>query len=146
MAGANVSVAIRPVPLLPRALQAAVRERDFDLVYHHLDLPDTPEALAPLFDPHPDAVKPGGSNFLGYDRDAPLQTLLSSARHHRDFFSPEAGVRDFMQGIHARLYVTMPLIPLWQLPYCVAVHNKLRAADLDPLAVFGNVLDWKLTP
>jgi peptide/nickel transport system substrate-binding protein len=142
LAAAAVQATLRPVPLAPRQLQAALRERDFDLLYTHLDEPTTPEALWPLFDPHPDAVNAGGSNYLGYDQDAALQTLLRSALHHRDF----TAVREFMQGIHARLYATMPLIPLWQLPYPVAVHSKLHAPDLDGLAVFGNVLEWKLSP
>jgi ABC-type transport system substrate-binding protein len=141
LGGPDVHVVIRPMPLPPRKLQEAIRERDFDLVYHHLDMPDTPGALWPLFDPSADALQPGGSNFLGFE-DAPLQSLLRSALHHRNF--PQ--VREFMQDIHARLHATMPLIPLWQLPYVVVVHSQLRTPDLDPLAVFGNVLEWKLTP
>ena len=141
LAGADVQVVIRPVPLPPRQLQEAVRTRDFDLVYHHLDLPESPETLWPLFDPDAEALKAGGSNFLGYD-DGPLQTLLRSAMHHRQF----SAVRSFMQDIDAHLHATMPLIPLWQLPYSVAVHEKLRTPDLDALAVFGNVLEWKLIP
>src|SRR5258708_38585870 len=34
------------------------------------------------------------------------------------------------RSIHARLHETMPVIPLWQLPYTVAVSSKLRAPDL----------------
>jgi ABC-type oligopeptide transport system substrate-binding subunit len=142
LAPADAKVVIRPTPLSPRELQKAIRELDFDLVYHHLDLPDSPLSLRPLFDPHADAVAPGGSNFLGYDQDADLQKFLSSAVHHREF----AAVQRAMQDIHARLRETMPLIPLWQLPYPVAVHRKLRAPELDPLAVFGNVVKWKLIP
>jgi ABC-type oligopeptide transport system substrate-binding subunit len=142
LAAADVKVVIRPTPLSPRALQKAVRELDFDLVYQHLDLPDSPLSLRPLFDPHADAVAPGGSNFLGYDQDADLQKFLSSAVHHREF----AAVQRAMQDVHARLRETMPLIPLWQLPYTVAVHSKLRVPDFDPLAVFGNVVQWKLLP
>jgi ABC-type transport system substrate-binding protein len=142
LASAAVKVVIHPTPLSPRDLQKALRERDFDLIYCHLDLPDSPLSLRPLFDPHADAVAPGGSNFLGYDQDAELQKFLSSAVHHREF----AAVQRAMQDVHARLRETMPLIPLWQLPYPVAVHGKLRVSDLDPLAVFGNVLQWKLVP
>jgi ABC-type transport system substrate-binding protein len=141
LAAAEVHVIIRPVPLPPRQLQTAVRERDFDLVYEHLDTPEQPEFLGALFDPQPDAVSAGGSNYLGYDQDAKLQALVRSALHHREFKT----ARDFMQGIHARLFAEMPLIPLWRLPYPVAVRSNLRAPDLDALAIFGNVLEWKLT-
>jgi ABC-type transport system substrate-binding protein len=141
LAESDIRVTVRPVPLPPRKLQEAVRERDFDLVYLSLDRPDRSYALWPLFDPSPDAVKPGGSNFLGYD-DAELQSWLRKALHHRDFNL----ARDHMQGAEAHLYATMPLIPLWKLPYVVAVHGRLHAADLDPLAVFANVLEWKVSP
>jgi ABC-type transport system substrate-binding protein len=140
LADAKVHVTIRPVPLGPRALQTALRERDFDLIYHSLDQPDAPEALWPLFDSHPSALAAGGSSFLGVE-DAQLQSLLSSALHHRNF--PQ--VRTFMQDVHAHMNATMPLIPLWQLPYSVAIHRSLHAPELDALAVFGNALEWKVS-
>ncbi len=142
LAGADARVAIRPVPLPPRALQQAVGDRDYDLVYHHVDDPASPETLWPLFDPDPAALEPGGSNFLGYAQGTALQALLRSALHHRQF----SAVRDFMQGVHAQLYDTMPLVPLWQLPYPVATDPKLHVPDLDALAVFDSVLEWKLDP
>jgi ABC-type oligopeptide transport system substrate-binding subunit len=144
----GVEVAVLPMRLSPRELQTALRNRDFDLIYQTLDFPDSPQTLWPLFDPHPDSVAAGGSNFLGYDQDAPLQGWLRSALHHRHF----PAVQNLMQTTHAHLYETMPLIPLWQLPYAVALHSKLRGRDfehgldIDPLAVFGNVLEWRLTP
>ena len=141
LAGADVQVLIRPVPLPPRELQKAVRERDFDLIYHHLERPDSVASLWPLFDPDPEALKEGGSNYLGCD-DGPLQGLLRSALHHRQFST----VRTFMHDIDAHLHTTMPVIPLWQLPYTVALHDKLRAPEIDGLAVFANVLEWKVTP
>jgi ABC-type transport system substrate-binding protein len=140
LAGADVHVTIRPEPLPPRALQAAVRERQFDLVYHALDLPDRPAVLGALFDPDPRAVGKGGSNFLGYDQDATLERHLSAALHHRAF----PMVRTEMQTVHAHLYATMPLIPLWQLPYTIALSSKLQTPDLDPLAVFADITHWKL--
>ena len=78
---------------------------------------------------------------LGF-RDAALQSLLRSASHHRHF----PLVRGLMHDVHARLTETMPLIPLWQLPYTVAIHDKLRVPEIDPHAVFANVLEWKLSP
>jgi peptide/nickel transport system substrate-binding protein len=140
LSAAEVHVVIRPLPLPPRALQTAVRERDFDLVYHYIDLPDRPAALAALFDPDESAVGKGGGNFLGYDRDSTLQTLLGSALKHRDF----PMVREAMQTVHAHLYRTMPLIPLWQLPYTIALHGSLHTPEIDPLAVFADVAQWKL--
>jgi peptide/nickel transport system substrate-binding protein len=133
LADAKVQVTIRPVPLGPRPLQTALRERDFDLIYHSLDLPDAPDALWPLFE------AAGGSNFLGFE-DAQLQNKLSSALDHRYFKQ----VSTLMQDVHARMNATMPLIPLWQLPYVVALHGSLRTPDLDSLAIFGNVLEWRL--
>jgi peptide/nickel transport system substrate-binding protein len=141
LAAADVELVLRPVPLSPRKLQEAVRDRDFDLAYLHVDQADNPAELWPLFDPDPKAVEPGGSSFLGF-HDAALQSLLRSASHHRHF----PLVRGLMHDVHARLTETMPLIPLWQLPYTVAIHEKLRVPEIDPHAVFANVLEWKLSP
>jgi ABC-type transport system substrate-binding protein len=140
LAPAGVEVVIRPSPLPPRLLQKAIRERDFDLVYHHLDLAENAEVLATVFDAHADALGPGGSNFLGYAQDVRLQERLRTALHHRDF----PPLRSSMHDVHARLFETMPLIPLWQLPYTVAVTSKLQTPTLDALAVFADVLEWKL--
>ena len=130
------------MPLSSQQMREALHKRDYELAYHHWDFPDDNFWLWPLFDPHPDALGPGGSNFLGYDNDAKLQSLLRGAMSHRFF----PAVRDYQQSAHAHLYERMPLIPLWQLPENFMIHPSLSAPGLDPHQVFLNVLDWKVTP
>jgi hypothetical protein len=95
--------------------------------------------LWPLFDGRPEALQPGGANFLGCE-DAKLEELFRAAMGRREF----AEVHKHTHEIHARLYDTMPLIPLWQLDTHVAVHPALRLTHLDPLRVFDDVANWKL--
>jgi peptide/nickel transport system substrate-binding protein len=139
---AGVDLTLTPIPLPPRQLRDALRKRDFELVYHHLDDADSPYALAELFDAHPDAVAEGGNNFLGYDQDAKLQSLLRSALHQRRFRS----VQELYHGIHAHLVETMPVVPLWQVPGYVAIQPALHVPPLERWSVFGDVLEWKLAP
>jgi ABC-type transport system substrate-binding protein len=141
-ADANVSIMLAFVPLGSHEMRATLQARDYELAYHHWDFADDNYWLWPLFDPHPDALRPGGSNFLGYDNDAKLQTLLRSVMSHRQF----AAVRDIQQSIHAHLYERMPFIPLWQLSQTCAVHSSLSVPILDPQRPFANILDWRLSP
>jgi peptide/nickel transport system substrate-binding protein len=141
-ADANVKITLTLVPLAPQEMRAALQSRDYELAYHHWDFADDNYWLWPLFDPHPDALRPGGSNFLGYDNDAKLQTLLRSAMSHRQF----SAVRDIQHSIHAHLYERMPFIPLWQLSRTSAVHSSLSAPMLDPQRPFANILDWRISP
>jgi len=130
------------VPLSSRQMREALHKRDYELAYHHWDFPDDNFWLWPLFDPHADALGQGGSNFLGYDNDANLQSLLRAAMSHRDFPT----VRNWQHEIHAHLYDRMPLIPLWQLPETFAAYPTLQAPKLDPQRIFATVLDWKVNP
>jgi ABC-type transport system substrate-binding protein len=139
---AGVALTITPVPLPPHRLREALDKRDFDLVYHHLNDADSPYALAVLFDPHPSAVREGGSNYLGYDHDAKLQSTLRAALHHRQF----SAARDLFHDLHAHLTDTMPLVPLWQAPDAVAIHSSLHVPPLGRWSVFADVLEWKLAP
>ena len=77
-----------------------------------------------------------------YNQAADLQSALHSARHHRHFPT----VRDFMQNIHDHLYQKMPLIPLWQLDMHLAIGPGLRVPELDALAVFASLPQWRLAP
>ncbi len=138
----QAQISIELVPLSSQQMRAALDKRDYELAYHHWDFPDNNFWLWPLFDPHPDALKPGGSNFLGYDNDAKLQSMLRAAMIHRFF----PVVHEYQQNIHAHLYERMPLIPLWQLPDVYMTHPSLSAPGLDPHQVFLNVLDWKIRP
>ncbi len=108
----QAKITIELLPVSSTAIARRLDKRDYELAYHHWDFPDNNFWLWPLFDPHPDAVKAGGSNFLGYDNDAKLQSMLRAAMIHRHF----SAVHDYQQNIHAHLYEHMPLIPLWQLP------------------------------
>ncbi|MCI0641633.1 MAG: ABC transporter substrate-binding protein [Gemmataceae bacterium] len=138
-AEADGGLEIQLVPLPPAQMRQAIHDRDFDLAYHHFDFPDDYFSLWPLFDPHPEALRPGGSNFLGYENDAALQSLLRAALSHRQF----SAVRDVQHSIHAHLYERMPLIPLWQLPARFAVAPSLSPGPIDPLAPFVDLRAWK---
>jgi ABC-type oligopeptide transport system substrate-binding subunit len=138
-ADGSVKLSLRPQPLPPQELRRALEQRDYDLLYHSLDHGDNPIRLWSLFDPA--GLAPGGSNYLGCT-DAQLQSRLLSALQHRAF----PLVREHMHNIHAHLIETMPLIPLWQLNIHVAIHTSLRVPAPDPLALFGDILDWRLMP
>src|SRR5262249_29499990 len=129
----QVNLVLELVPLSPQRMRDAIQNRDYELAYHRWDFPDDNFWLWPLFDPHPDALRPGGTNFLGYDNDAELQSLLRSVMSHRHFPT----VRAQQQSVHNHLYERMPLIPLWQLSETVAVHPSLSAPKLDPYHVFA---------
>ena len=138
----GMDITIDPIAQSPAQMRAALRDRDFELAYHHWDFADDNYWLWPLFDPNPDALRPGGSNFLGYDNDAKLQTLLRAAMSRRQFVA----LRDLQQSVHAHLYERMPLIPLWQLGQPCLVQSSLKVPTLDPERPFANILDWRLSP
>jgi hypothetical protein len=102
------------------------------------DQVDNPVRLALLFDPGPDALRAGGSNFLGCD-DVKLQELVHAALKHRQFRSAQAG----MHAVHAYLNETMPAIPLWQLEVHVLTQPTLRPPALDG-RVFARIHEWRL--
>jgi ABC-type transport system substrate-binding protein len=139
-ADSGARVTITPIGLVPHVLKDAIHRRDYDLVYHHLELDQEVLSLWPLFDPQADAVRPGGSNILGYDNDGKLASLFRAALDHRQF----SVVQDLAHNIHAHLDAHMPLIPLWQLHYHVAVPANLATGSLDPARVFLHAAQWKL--
>lgn len=141
-AEAGVKVTIRPEGLSPRALRAAAVRRDYDLLYGAIDRADEPLRLEAIFDPHADAQRLSGDVVLSAEGDAKLQGLLRSALTHRRF----GAVQEVMQTIHVHLAETMPLVPLWQLDVHAALRPELHAPRLEALALFGNVLEWKLSP
>jgi ABC-type transport system substrate-binding protein len=131
---------VKLVPLPPHELRRALESGQYDLAYHHIDYPNEAYWLGPLFDDRPEALKPGGSNYLGYQNDARLVSLFRSALGHRDF----ARVQQIAHDIREHLNDRMPLIPLWQLDTVLAVHPDLTMTDVDPLLVFGDVAQWQL--
>jgi peptide/nickel transport system substrate-binding protein len=135
----GIKLSLRPQAVAPAELRRALEQREYDLLYHAIDHADEPWRLWALFDQ--EAVQPGGSNYLGCN-DTKLQSLLRSALQHRSF----PALREIMQGVHVQLYEAMPLIPLWQLDTHVAVHPSLRLPALEALALFGDIVEWKLMP
>jgi ABC-type transport system substrate-binding protein len=138
--GAKCPIRLKLVGLPPHALARALRQRDYELAYHHIDYASEAYWLWPLFDTRMAALAPGGANYLGYSNDGVLEGLFRAAMSHRDF----ARVREITHDIHAHLAEKMPLVPLWQLDTHIAVHPDLTPAELDPLLVFGGVAEWKL--
>jgi ABC-type transport system substrate-binding protein len=139
---AKIDADVQPTGLPPHALQKAIDERDYDLLYTSAARMDDPARLALLFDRHDDATRAGGSNYLGYENDVKLHELLRAAVQHRQF----SAVQETMQAVHVHLHGTMPIIPLWQLDVHVLALPTLRTPPLDPRAVFANVREWKIAP
>jgi ABC-type transport system substrate-binding protein len=148
-------VTLKLVALAPHAFRDALARRDYDLAYHHIDFGSEAYWLWPLFDTSSEALKPGGSNYLGYAGDSELAGHFRKVMNHRDF----AKVREITHDIHDRLNEKMPFIPLWQLDTHIAVHPAWRLsagrarpadedgplpAELDPLVVFGGAAAWRL--
>ena len=139
-ADVKATVRVKLVGLSARAMKLAIENRDFDLAYHHHDHSHASFDLWPLFDPSADALRVGGSNYLGYEGDGKLQSLMRSAQSHRNF----AELQEITHNIHARLYDQMPLIPLWQLHSHFAIASNVAAGPIDSLKVFANIAEWKL--
>lgn len=139
---AGVPASLEAVALAPRHLQKSLHERDYDLLYlTETDL-DDPVRLSLLFDVSPDASSPGGSNYLGYEGDIKLQELLRAAVKHRQFSVAQSN----MHAVHAHLYETMPMIPLWQLDTHILSRPNLRIPTTLTQDVFAHIRDWKITP
>jgi peptide/nickel transport system substrate-binding protein len=139
---AKIKANVRPVGLTPHELKKALQERDYDLLYTSEENLDDPVRLNLLFDSAPDAVKAGGSNYLGDDSDTKLQQLLHVCLQHRQF----TALQENMQAVHVHLYETMPAIPLWQLDMHVMAHSSLSLPPLESRAVFARIQEWKITP
>jgi peptide/nickel transport system substrate-binding protein len=131
---------LKLVPLPPRRLRAALAQRDYELAYHHHDYDSEAYWLWPLFDTHPEALAPGGSNYLGYRNDGDLASMLQEAMSRADF--PQ--VRSIVHNLHAHLLERMPLVPLWQLDRHIVVHADLVSTPVDPLVIFANPAEWHL--
>jgi peptide/nickel transport system substrate-binding protein len=138
----SLGIELQLLPRSERDLHQDVEQsHDYDLAYYSWDFPDKMYWIWPMFDPR--AVGPGGRNFLGYQNDDILESLLRRMQTHREF----AVVQELGRRIHQVLYERMPLIPLWQLDTHVAVHNSLSIpGEFDPLLVFPGVENWTLAP
>jgi ABC-type transport system substrate-binding protein len=136
---AGRTIRVRLVSLPVHELKRDLDAHRYQLAYWHHDFPDDAFSLWPLFDPRPEAITTG-SNYLGFKDDVTLPELLQKAASYRDFRE----VKRLTHEIHAVLFERMPLIPLWQLEYHVAVHPNLRLPRIDPLRVFANVEEWQL--
>jgi ABC-type oligopeptide transport system substrate-binding subunit len=136
---AGIKASIKAVGLTPTAARKALAERDYDLLYVSAERLDDPVRLALLFDPSPDALRAGGSNYLGCD-DVRLQELLQSALRHRQFAKAQAG----MHAVHVHLNDTMPAIPLWQLDLHVLAQPSLHLPPLTSRQLFSRIRAWKI--
>jgi len=136
----EVGIDIEPKALEPRELQRDVEEKQqYDLAYYSWDYPDETYWLWPLLDPQ--ATKPGGRNFLGYENDDRLQRLFREVMSHRE----PAEVKRLTHLIHTTFADKMPFIPLWQLDTHLAIHKSLvMVEDPDPLLIFTGVETWTL--
>jgi ABC-type oligopeptide transport system substrate-binding subunit len=137
--GAGDVASVRAVGVRPQALRQALQERDFELALWPLEYDDSLWPLVALFDPHAEALQPGGANVLGYANDAKLQSLLRTIQGHRDF----AARRNLVHELHAHLIDTIPLIPLWQAPVHVALQPDVQVPPLDGGHLFARINEWK---
>ncbi len=136
---AGCPIKVRLVARTPHVLQRDLQTHDYQLAYWRHDFATDEYALWPLFDPRPEALATG-SNYLGFkDNDGTLAARLQQADSHRDF----SEVKRLTQEIHVLLYERMPLIPLWQLDYHIAIHPSLKLPTVDPLRVFSNIDEWR---
>jgi ABC-type oligopeptide transport system substrate-binding subunit len=139
-AAAECRVQLKTTPLSPQNLRSALHNHDFELAYTCFDFDNDLFWLWPYFDSHRGALQPGGSNFLGYENDAKLATLLREMMTKRQF----SALQECAHNIHAHLYERMPFIPLWQIPKRILVHRDLITGPLDLDHIFANVTEWKL--
>jgi ABC-type transport system substrate-binding protein len=130
---------LEPTPCDPYRLREDVEQRlDYDVAYYHYDFPDESYWLAPLLGPPPRTD--GRWNIFKFS-NAHLTTLLTGTKDYRDF----ATVRKHQWMTHQLLYDEMPFIPMWQLDPLLAYRSEVKPSALDPLLVFGNIADWRLT-
>jgi peptide/nickel transport system substrate-binding protein len=134
---AKLGIHVKLEGLSAQRLREAVDRRDYELAYYHLDYPDDTFTLWPFFEP--EAVGPGGANFLGYE-DVPLKNSFSRALGHRQF----SEIQKLTHDIHAQLYEQMPLIPLWQLQTHIAFRG-LNPGRINANRLFANIERWELS-
>jgi ABC-type transport system substrate-binding protein len=139
-ASAGCPITIQPVPLPPHQLRVDLLGGNYQLAYWYHDFPDDTYSLWPLLDPREDDSKKI-ANYLRYSGDGTLTSMLVKASSHRDFNE----VKKQTHEMHDHLFKTMPLIPLWQLDVRMAVHPALTLPPVDPLRVFSNIEQWRLT-
>jgi ABC-type transport system substrate-binding protein len=139
-ASADCPITIELVPLAPHQLRRDLLLGDYQLAYWHHDFPNDTYSLWSLLDFRMDDNKNKVANYLGYSEDGTLSRLLVKASSYRDFKEVQKQTHD----LHDHLYMTMPLIPLWQLDVHIAVHPDLALPAVDPLRVFSNIEQWKL--
>jgi ABC-type oligopeptide transport system substrate-binding subunit len=136
---ADFDLQIQLGPLSPRKFWEAVYNHDYQLAYCSWDFASEFYWLWPLFDTSDKALAKNGSNFLGYE-DADLIVELRKRMGYRD----PAQLKAATHGIHVHLHQQMPLIPLWQLDYHVALHEKLDTGELTSWPALSTVTQWRL--
>lgn len=130
---------VEPVGLSPDQLRKDVEQtQSYALAYYWYDFPDETFWLWPLFAPR---LKPNETNYFNYKVDK-IQELFQEAIDRRNFEQ----VKQWTRRIQEVITREMPLIPLWQLDPLAAVSDDLQAPPFDPLLVFTDAAQWKLTP
>jgi ABC-type oligopeptide transport system substrate-binding subunit len=140
-AEAGVTIDLQPTAVDPHLLKKSVADHEYELAYYCLDYDNESYWLWPLFDPQPDALRKGGTNFLGYENDGKLLSLFRAAMNHRYFPT----VRDRTHAIHAHLIQVMPVIPLWQLHRHMIVPAHVDPGHVEPLHIFRHLAEWKVS-
>lgn len=136
----ELQLRIQRMPLPAGEFYRDIENRNYDLAYYHRDYESEFYWLWPLFDPHPEALAKGGSNFLGYENDGALVKLLHERLSSVDFEK----VRKLSHDIHGHLHHRMPLIPLWQLDMHVGIHPDLRTVDLHGPRLLSRMARWTM--
>jgi ABC-type oligopeptide transport system substrate-binding subunit len=133
----GLELSISLVPLSGLDLADAVARHDYDLALVSEDHGDSPARLMALFDTAADALKPGGSNYLGARDDAILIGQIDDLTRSRQFPSMQSK----MHNLHVHLFQTMPIIPMWRHEELVSIPGR-RPTAFDPLRPFANIGAW----
>lgn len=132
-------IVLQPTPCDAYRLREDVEQtQGYDLAYYHYDYPDESYWLSPLFGQPPGTE---GEKTVFQFNNASLSSLLAEASNYRDF----AKVRRYQWQLHALLNDEMPFIPLWQLDPLLAYRRAVQPVALEPLQVFANIEEWRLT-
>jgi peptide/nickel transport system substrate-binding protein len=135
------SLTIELASRTPEQLHREVEiDHDYQMAYYHHDFANESFWLWPLFHTGGEGA---AENFLGYKNDGELAGLLRKLMGHRN---PKV-VQELAWQIHQHCFDKVPFVPLWQLDtHLVTRQNLALPAELDPLAIFRDVEQWRLGP
>ena len=116
----------------PHVLQRDLQTHDYQLAYWLPRFCRPTSTLCGLFSTRGEELTAVPTTWASRTTTAPWRRGFSRPIPHRDF----SEVKRLTQEIHVLLYERMPLIPLWQLDYHIAIHPQSEAADRGPIAGF----------